>query len=336
MRSKIISSPLNRLSWSTKAKKSKIEKLVESTALEWYEAKHRNTSKEETEFINSLTILTCPYCGSSHIVKAGKASNSIQMYLCHECHKRFRPLTGTIFDSKKIPISEWIEYLIHLFEYHSIKTTAFDNRNAISTGRFWLKKVFLVLEDYQDNILLKSRVYIDEKFFSVAQKDKITKDGKKLRGISPNQICVASGTDGKQVFFIVTKYAKLTEKAALKVYGMHIEKGSILIHDKEKAHNIVVEQLGLKSIAYDSEQLKGLRDNENPLYKINRQHFLVNKFMSIHDGYDRNELQAWLNLFCFIQNTKGDKFDKVLKFIELAVKTRKNITFRERFCKKHL
>ncbi|MBQ1476159.1 MAG: hypothetical protein IIZ21_02625, partial [Firmicutes bacterium] len=36
------------------------------------------------------------------------------------CGCSFSPLTGTIFEDRKIPISEWIEYLIHLFEFHSI------------------------------------------------------------------------------------------------------------------------------------------------------------------------------------------------------------------------
>ena len=55
-------------------------------------------------------------------------------------------LTNTIFDSKKIPISEWIEYLLHLFEFHPINSTAYDNRNSPTTGKYWLIKTFEVLK----------------------------------------------------------------------------------------------------------------------------------------------------------------------------------------------
>ncbi len=106
--------------------------------------------------------------------------------------------------------------------FHSF--SAFDNRNAESTGRYWLKKIFLVLKNIQDNILLKGTVYIDECFFSVINKDIKKKDGKKLRGISQNKICVATGVDSSHSFFLVTGVSKLSEKACLNTYGEHIKK----------------------------------------------------------------------------------------------------------------
>ena len=76
-------------------------------------------------------------------------------------------MTGTIFDSRKIPFSEWIEYLIHLFEFHSTKTAAMDNGNSVSTGFYWLEKVFLVLKDYQNDIRLSGKAWIDETYVPV-------------------------------------------------------------------------------------------------------------------------------------------------------------------------
>ena len=221
---KIISRPLRRFSWSAKGERDEGEKLVESTIIEWYLAKHRRQSKEEIDFINSSHPKSCPYCGCEHISKNGYASDGMQRFTCCRCKRRFNPLTGTIFDSRKIPISEWVEYLLHLFEFHSIRSSAYDNRNADSTGRYWLQKVFLVLDGIQDSVLLGGRVYIDEKFFSVVRKDIVTKDGKELRGISRNKICIATGTDGSSSFLIATGVSKLSESASLKTYGNHIAK----------------------------------------------------------------------------------------------------------------
>lgn len=43
------------------------------------------------------------------------------MYRCHACGREFTVLTGTIFDSHKLSIGEWIEYLFNLFAYMSIR-----------------------------------------------------------------------------------------------------------------------------------------------------------------------------------------------------------------------
>ena len=116
--------------------------------------------------------------------------------LCKYCGCSFSPLTGTIFEDRKIPISEWIEYLIHLFEFHSITTTARDNRNAYSTGKYWLYKVFAVLKHIQDDVVLEGTVYFDETFFTVIESQKKRKaNGKEYRGISRNKLCVASAFD---------------------------------------------------------------------------------------------------------------------------------------------
>ena len=164
------------------------EKLFKCTLNEWYNAKHRTISDEEVKFINSVNINKCPYCCSTSFIKNGHRKDGIQKYKCISCNRSFTPITNTIFDSNKIPISEWFEYLLHLFEFHSIKSSSYDNRNANSTGTYWLIKVFEVLKGIQDDVVLDGRVYLDETYFSKIKSDNITINGKKLRGISKNKI----------------------------------------------------------------------------------------------------------------------------------------------------
>lgn len=59
----------------------------------------------------------------SHFKKLGDYGNGIRRYRCLYCGKAFSPLPGTVFDAHKIPISEWIEYMIHLFEFHSLSSS---------------------------------------------------------------------------------------------------------------------------------------------------------------------------------------------------------------------
>lgn len=133
--------------------------LMVSTISEWYDAKHRKPSKEEVVFINSIVIEECPFCGSKEIRRDGfNKKTGLAIRECKTCGRKFNPLAGTIFDSRKIPLSEWIEFLVHLFQFHSIKTSSIDNRNAVTTGLYWLSKVFLVVDDIQSDIVFPESV----------------------------------------------------------------------------------------------------------------------------------------------------------------------------------
>ena len=306
------------------------EELFKCTLDEWYSAKHRSISNEEVNFINSIAIKKCPYCEYTSFIKNGhRKEDKIQKYKCNKCNKSFTPLTNTIFDSHKIPISEWFEYLLHLFEFHSIKSSSYDNRNANSTGRYWLVKVFEVLKGIQDDVILEGTIYLDETYFPKIESDNVTKDDKKLRGISRNKLGVAVATDLNSSIFIVTGTSKPSDKTTLLAYGKHIKEGSTIIHDKEKSHNVLVNKLNLVSKAYSSEELKDLKDKDNPLKPVNDLHMLAKRFIRQHGSYNRDDLQDWMNLLWFILNKPNDKYAKVLKFIELAINTPTRVKYRE-------
>ena len=60
---------LKYLPWDDNTSKNGAEELISSTVHEWFDQKHRNSSKEEITFINSISITKCPNCNSTHIVK---------------------------------------------------------------------------------------------------------------------------------------------------------------------------------------------------------------------------------------------------------------------------
>ncbi len=87
------------------------------------------------------------------------------MYYCKDCKKRFTPTKNTIFENHKISLTEWIEFLLDIFNYGSTTLTSKVNKNTLNTSIYWLEKVFLVLINWQENIILKDKVYIDEMFY---------------------------------------------------------------------------------------------------------------------------------------------------------------------------
>lgn len=327
---------LKFLSWDKFEDKTLSQKLISSTVHEWYDAKHRISSQEEIVLINSIEISCCPLCGSVSIKRNGHYRNGIIRYCCNSCKTSFSSLTGTIFDDRKIPISEWIEYLLHLFEFHSITSSSRDNRNAYSTGRYWLIKVFSVLKHYQDNIILEGNVYLDETFFTVRKSDILKRpDGKQYRGISRNKLCVAAAYDDSgHIVFICENVSKPSLRSTWNAMGNHIRKGSTLIHDGERSHSVLIDKLKLDSIVCDADEIKKLPDKDNPLDPINEIHSLAKRFMRAHGGYSRDDLQDFMNLISFILNEPKDRYEKIDLFINTALSTPSVVRYRDVMSKK--
>lgn len=163
-----------------------------------YEQRHPQIAdNSEIRMINSYVQERCTYCGSKSFAKKGLDTNGVQRYKC-SCGKIFKPTTGTIFESRKIPISEWIEYCLNIFRYVSLNADSWNNRNAISTSKYWIEKLFLTLENSQNNIVLEGTVWLDETYYSLIMRDiKRDENGNFLRGLSRNQICIGVATDRK-------------------------------------------------------------------------------------------------------------------------------------------
>ena len=255
----------------------------------------------EAEFLNALAPRRCPFCGENDLRKAGKTASGIQRFQCRRCWKTFTITTGTIFDDRKIPITEWIGFLPDPFGYSSLTLASKGNRNSFNTTKYWLRKIFLTLEGVQDDIILSEKVWLDETYYRVRKSDvQLKTDGKEYRGISRNQICIGITTDGTNTIYLVEGTGKPEKKRTLELFEDHIEKGFILIHDGEDAHDILVEKLGLISEVHCTAETKELNDDKNPLDPVNRMCALLKKFLGSHSGFTRDELQGYLDLFCFI------------------------------------
>lgn len=297
---------------------------------EHYAERHRVVAESnETDLINSHTPAKCPLCGSVKFKKSGHAASGVQRYMC-TCGKTFLPTTGTIFDDRKVSISEWLEYCLNLFRHVSITADSWNNKNDFKTSRYWLQKLFLTLDGVQETIILTGDIWLDETFYSVRSENIVRKDnGDKLRGLSQNQICIGVATDKRHTLYLVEGVCKPSQKKTVAAFREHIDPGSRLIHDKESAHKKLIKELSLKSKAYDSKDLKGLPDKKNPLNPVNRSHAILKKFLNSHSGFNRNDIQGYLNLFAFVTNPPDDMLKKVELVIEMAFQNPKSLRYRD-------
>lgn len=308
------------------------QKFLRTHYEEHYKARHLKLSETgEAEMINSFEPTRCPYCGSEEFVKRGHTANGIQRYGC-ACGQRFLPTTHTIFDGHKISVSEWIEYCLNLFGFVSINADSWNNKNAFSTSQYWLKKLFLTLEDYQQGIVLSDIVWLDETYYPVisSQIDR-KEDGTKYRGLSHNQICIGAATDKQNVICFVEGFGNPSQRKSFQAFSTHIALDSTLIHDKEVAHKKLISALNLKSQEYSAKDLKGLKDCDNPLDPINDIHDSLKKFLTAHSGFNRDRLQDYLNLFAFLRNPPFEPLEKVEKLVNLAFQNPKLLRYRDQF-----
>lgn len=285
----------------------------------------------DADFFNGYVRSTCPRCGSAEISKSGHDRNGVQRYRCARCRKTFTPITGTIFEDHRLPLTAWADFVLQAISFESIAAMTREDRRATTTSPYWLAKLFAVLNGIQDDVVLSGNVQIDEKYYPLALKDQVLPpDKKKLRGLSKNQICIAVGWCSEGVsYFSRMGFGKPSKSRVWDVYGSHIKRGSKIDHDMEGSHDILIDRLNLNSTVHNSKHIKLFPDNENPLHEVNRLCFLLELFLNSHSGFDRNDLDGYLNLFWVAMNPPDDKLEKVAMVLDRAMRYPNTLRFRE-------
>lgn len=317
--------------WDDKVKKTPIEKFIIGCTRDNYDKRHISPGDDrELELLNSFTPSVCANCGSISFIKHGRTGTGLIRYRCKECGQTFTVLTGTIFDQRKISISQWLDFMIMVIGYGSFNLTSKMNRNAYNTTRYWVEKLFLILKEWQDSIMLSGDVYIDETYYPLMEKDTERRpDGKGMRGLSRNKICIGCAWDGNNLVCIMEGFGKPSKKHTWESFSSHIKEGSRLIHDGDNSHSILVKGLNLSEEIHTTKETKGLKDKDNPMDPINTQHAMLKKFLRSHSGFKREDIQNYLNFFSFIaSNPEQDTLEKVEILLKLVFENPKILRYR--------
>lgn len=285
----------------------------------------------DADFFNGYERSMCPICGSAEISRSGHDRGGIQRYRCARCRKTFTPMTGTIFEDHRLPLTAWADFVLQAVSFESVATMTREDRRADTTSPYWMAKLFAVLGGIQDDVVLSGNVQIDEKYYPLASKDQVLRpDGKRPRGLSRNQICIAVGwcSEGAS-YFSRMGLGKPSKSRVWDALGGHIKRGSKIDHDMERAHGVLVDRLGLDSTVHNSRDIKLLADRENPLREVNRLCFLLELFLNSHSGFNRSDLDGYLDLFWVAMNPPKDKLEKVAMVLDRAMRCPKTLRFRE-------
>ncbi len=284
----------------------------------------------DADFFNGYPRDTCPFC-EGRIKRNGYTKTGIQKYRCLECGSISTPVTGTIFDNAKLPVPAWSDFILQALSSESMAAMTREDRRADTTSPYWMAKLFAVLEGIQDDVMLSKKVWIDEKYWPVAEKDAVRRaDGKLPRGLSRNQICIAVGVDQSgHSLFLREGFGKPNRARTFASLGAHIEVGSKLVHDMEGSHDVLVKRLSLKDECHNAKLLKGVPDDLNPLEPINRMCFMAECFLKSHSGFNRANLQGYLDLLHVAMNPPAEKLEKVALILDRAMRCPKTLRYRD-------
>ena len=183
------------------------------------------------------------------------------------------------------------------------------------------QKVFATVDGYQKHLCLKDRIWIDETyvFDSTLLHDD---DFKNKRGLSKNLICIVVAIDvNKNAYAIICGHGKSSGTIIYKALKDRIASGSVLVHDGEKAHNLLIEKLDLKSEPYIA-NTKDKNYLEN-MALINNMCSWLKRYIYRFIDMRMNNLQSYLNWFVYLfrvkENTdKWPKMNRILRHLVLS------------------
>lgn len=241
----------------------------------------------------------CPKCESPRVWKNGTYKTSgISRYICPNCEHRFNSLSNTIFESSKKELYDWLCF-ITLMRYNVPLEAIAENMNIThQTAWEWRHRVFATIDGYQEKIVLKERIWIDEIYITDTDLEKGFGQAKK-RGLSKQKICIAVAIDiHKNPVAIVCGHGKPSSKRITDTLENHIEQNSVIVHDKERAHSALIKATGSISESYKA-------DATDPIYLeqmelINNLSSWLKRYLWCFTGMSPKNLQSYLNWFVYL------------------------------------
>ena len=268
--------------------------------------------------------IKCPKCGSNNYIKNGKDKTGLRRFICKNCRKEFNVLSNTLFSSSKVNMRAWFAFLESLLSGSSIRVACIVAKISFVTGTKWINKIFKTLKTYQETIVLKKKLFIDEtyvhedksKIYYFDEIGVIKKIRKQPRGISRNKICILAATDETKSFAEIVTHGRPNREINYSICKKHIKNNSYVIGDEDNSLTYTSKLMNWNRTqikAYTEEAFSTLKPIDD---WCNRFKFFINK----HRGFKKNVLQDYINLFVYIDNEMfscNDIYKVTIKLLKL-------------------
>lgn len=247
----------------------------------------------------------CPSCGFPDCSRDGKTPAGRQRWRCPRCGEAFSALTGTVLESSNKELPVWERFITCMCYNAPVDLAAEVCGIAHTTAFEWRHRVFATVDGYQDRLVLRGRVWIDELYLTdsdiVRSADYVPK-----RGLSKNKICIAVAIDAyKNAVVAICGHGKPSSRRIRDALLSHIAPGSVIVHDMEKAHMSLVRAAKCTDEAYKA-------DVKDPVYLeamelVNNLCSWLRRYLFRFPGMKKGNLQSYLNWFVYLFRVRRDE-----------------------------
>ncbi len=108
----------------------------------------------------------CPHCNSNHVARKNDG-NRVGRWNCHECHRSFNVLAGTIFQGTRVPLRKWfaaIAIMLNAKKSVSSPQLARDLDLTQPTAWYMQQRIRRAMLAEQDQLILQGIIEADETY----------------------------------------------------------------------------------------------------------------------------------------------------------------------------
>lgn len=265
----------------------------------------------------------CPACGAPS-VRDGRTPAGHRRHRCAACGRRFSALSGTVFEGTKKDLATWVEFIRLMTWNVPVEAAAEACGITHKTAWEWRHRVLATVSGYQDRIVLRDRVWIDEIYLNDAELSKGPGQARK-RGLSKQKVCVCVAIDvHKNPVAKVCGHGKPSTRRVREALGGHLAAGSTVVHDRERAHEGLIADSGCASEPHKAD----CRDPEylEAMEMVNSLCSWLKRYLWRFTGMSMGNLQLYLDWYVYLFRVRRDegkwpKLARVVRHMALASAT---------------
>lgn len=209
-----------------------------------------------------------------------------------------------MLENCKKPLATWVDFIGLTTFAVPLDACAEMCRISCQTAWEWRHRLFAAVDGCQDRIVLRGRVWIDETYVSDTDLPRGYGQARK-RGLSRQKICIAVGIDArKEPVAVVCGHGKPSSARIRKAMKAHVAEGSTLVHDRERAHSVLVRENSLEDESYKAD----VRDPAHleAMALVNNLCSRIKRYLWRFTGMDPANLQSYLSLYVYPFRVKRD------------------------------
>lgn len=290
-----------------------------------------HSDSREQRYSNGVT---CLHCGSTSVIKHGK-KNDVQRFRCKDCTKTFNDLTLTPMANSHLELSTWLEYSKCMIIGLSIRKSAEHCKVSVKTSFYMRHRLLDAVMNFQGIGEVSGIVEMDETFLPESFKGNHKKSGFKMprdarkrgkqvkkRGISNEQVCIATAIDRKNniIFEMVTK-GRIGTVDLERLFKDRLDPKSLICTDSHPSYNKFIKK-------YASEHIKiASGKHKNGVYHIahvNSIHSKFKKWIARFNGVATKYLTNYLHWFKWLQTFLDEK--EIVKARQFLVNSSTKLT----------